>query len=306
MDSEVFARGCFIGAEHGLRSRAELTEAGLGPAALVSLVRRGVLIRVTAGYFALASPQLDETASLLRLGRALERRHAGRVVMTHHLALAKAGLPLLNLPMTTAHLSYRQGGSYRARADHVVHAAPVGLDLTTQDMPVAAALVHCGATWGEKPFVVAADAALNRHLVTPTELSDLIAARPQAAYHAALGRFLARLDDGSESPGESLLRLALNDLGYVVRTQVEVVARGRGYRLDMVIAGTRVAIEFDGIAKYATAADFRAEKDREENLRVEGWIIVRFQWQDLHRSDVIRQRIEWALAQDSARHTLSS
>ena len=52
----------------------------------------------------------------------------------------------------------------------------------------------------------------------------------------------------------------------------------------MVIAGTRVAIEFDGIAKYATAADFRAEKDREENLRVEGWIIVRFQWQDLHLS----------------------
>jgi len=77
-----------------------------------------------------------------------------------------------------------------------------------------------------------------------------------------------------------------------------VVANGRHYRLDLVIEGTRVAIEFDGVGKYGTTADLRAEKAREEDLRVAGWIVVRFQWGDLFRPEELKRRIDWGLAMD--------
>ena len=108
--------------------------------------------------------------------------------------------------------------------------------------------------------MVAGDAALRRGLATREVLAALADQRRHAKYHALLSRAVARLDGRSESPGESLTRLAVSDLGHCLTSQVDVVANGRHYRLDLVIEGTRVAIEFDGVGKYGTTADLRAEK----------------------------------------------
>lgn len=299
MDHELTAAAVFKAAPYGLRTKVELAAAGLGPAAVASMVRRGTLTRVTAGYFALGAPTPAPVDRLVRLGRALEGRYGGRAVISHHVALAAAGLPLFELPLDSAHLTYRRGGCYRARRDHVVHAAPVGADIvTTEALPIAEALVQCLAMSGEKAFVVAGDAALRRGLATREVLAALADQRRHAKYHALLSRAVARLDGRSESPGESLTRLAVSDLGHCLTSQVDVVANGRHYRLDLVIEGTRVAIEFDGVGKYGTTADLRAEKAREEDLRVAGWIVVRFQWGDLFRPEELKRRIDWGLAMD--------
>lgn len=307
MDTEHLVRSSFRGAEDGLRTTAELRTVGLERDAIATLVRRGVVTRVTAGYYALADASPEEPSraglvALVRRGRALERRYAHRVVASHHLAVAMAGLPVYGAPLDVAHLTYRQAGCCRQRSDHLVHAAPTGLVVARGPMPIAEALVQCGATWGEDAFAVAADQALRAGLVSREDLAGVVAARPEAPRHPLLVHALGRLDEHSESAGESLLRLRLLDQGLALESQVEVRVGGRQYRVDLVIVGTKVAIEFDGMLKYADLEDAarvkRAEKAREEALRTVGWVVVRFQWADLFHPEEIRRRIEWALEID--------
>lgn len=298
MGIEERARECFDGCLDGLRSTAELRGFGLGEEAVPRLVRSGALQRVTAGWFALGEDELPQVARLARLGQALERRYGGRAVASHQTALAMYGLPLVDVPLTLAHLTYRSRGKYRRRADHVVHPAPRRMGLPVDGpLPPAECVVQTAMAWGMRAFIVADDAALHRGLARTAELEASVEARRFAPAAPMLREGLKLLDARSESPGESLLRLRVVALGHPVQVQVETVAGpGRRYRLDLVLAGTRVALEFDGVGKYASVADIRAEKAREEALRTAGWVIVRFQWSDVFRPEGISHRIEWALA----------
>lgn len=278
-------------------SVAELHEAGLGKAALATLVRTGRITRVTSGFYALPS-DVTSSARLLRLARALERRLGPSVVLSHHAALVARDLPLYEreLPMHTAHLTYRKKGCGRTRSDHVLHRAPAGDAVPeTGDLPVAIALLQTGSLWGERPFVVAADAAVRAGMTTPALLTAALHRRPSHPAHARLARAVSRVDGRSESPGESLLRLRLLDMGYSVEPQVKVLTDGGAYRLDLALTDTRVAIEFDGLGKYDSRPDARrAEKRREEDLRTADWEVVRFQWTDLDNVATIKKRVEWA------------
>ena len=282
----------------GVLSVAELHAAGLGKAALATLVRTGRITRVTSGFYALPA-ELSSSARLLRLARALERRLGPTVVLSHHAALVARGLPLYEreLPMHTAHLTYRTKGCGRTRSDHVLHRAPAGVSVPRRgDLPVVLALLQTGSLWGERPFVVAADAALRAGMTTPSLLAAALDQSPSHPAHARLARAVSRVDGRSESPGESLLRLRLLDVGYSVEPQVKVLTDGGAYRLDLALTDTRVAIEFDGLGKYDSRPDARrAEKRREEDLRTADWEIVRFQWTDLDDVATIKKRVEWAV-----------
>lgn len=287
-----------------LVTRRALAQAGLGPDAVAGLVRRGLVEQVTLGVYAAPDPDLTNVGRLLRLSRAVAMRLEGRVVVSHHGALAAYGLPLVGVDTGRAHLTYRAGGSHRTRRDHVLHPAGiVGPDsLTVEDvigLPVA--LVQVGMTWGQRPFIVAADAALRERLATREQLARAAHAHRYAKGHSHVRVTLPLVDERSESPGESILRLVLIRLGYSVTPQYEILARGRRCRADLRLDGTNVVIEFDGMGKYDGPDAFRAEKMREEALRVEGWIVVRFVWRDLWNPAEIRRRVEWALAVDAGR-----
>lgn len=298
-----------------LSSRAAAA-AGLGPEALAGLLRRGVVERVTTGYYAVADPRLDDAARLGRLSLAVVARYGGRAVVSHHGALALAGLPLHAVDLSLAHLTYRRGGRYRRRSDHVIHAAISQLPALGPStdaahpapgssrpgpraapvMDVPAALVQVGLLWGIRALVVAGDAALARGLTTRAELIEAAERFRYCSGRAAVHAGIELLDPGSESPGESLLRVDVRRLGYDVVTQEKIRVRGRTYRADLRIKGTKVLLEFDGVGKYGGPADIRAEREREAALVADGWYVVRFMWQDLGRLDVIGGRIARALA----------
>ena len=85
---------------------------------------------------------------------------------------------------------------------------------------------------------------------------------------------LALADGRRESVGESRCALALAVAGIRVVPQVEIRDEG-GFlvaRVDFVVAGTRVIIEFDGKLKYASGdpAVLWEEKRREDRLRPHG------------------------------------
>ncbi len=60
--------------------------------------------------------------------------------------------------------------------------------------------------------------------------------------------------------------------------------------------------EFDGKVKYIGPSDQVArtvmnEKSREDSLRQLGWVVVRWNWQDLLNPSALRRRIEAAFEQ---------
>jgi very-short-patch-repair endonuclease len=68
------------------------------------------------------------------------------------------------------------------------------------------------------------------------------------------------------------------------------------WRADLVVDGTRVLVEFDGLVKYGSSDDLIAEKRREDRLRALGFIVVRVTWADLRRPDHIVAEVRRAVA----------
>jgi very-short-patch-repair endonuclease len=73
-------------------------------------------------------------------------------------------------------------------------------------------------------------------------------------------------------------------------------ADGRPYRADFFWRKQRVIGEADGLVKYATIDDVRAEKRREDALRQAGYALVRWTSQELRRTpDRVMARLRHAL-----------
>jgi very-short-patch-repair endonuclease len=144
--------------------------------------------------------------------------------------------------------------------------------------------------------LVAADAALHRTVITPLGLSTAVAS---FAGHAGIGEVRAVLthaDGRIESVGESLLAHTLRLLGIAFTPQVRVATDSGLFRADFAVDGTRVLVEFDGKVKYDRPRALFDEKQREDALRREGWVVVRFVWADLRHPARLARRIDEAVA----------
>jgi len=304
-----------LGAD-GVFCAADAAAHGLDSHALRRLLRSGECVRLTRGWYAVASavpptPEGRHAATATALARA----NAGRAVVSHHSALVLHGLPTYAVRLDTVHLTSlplpsgaRVANASGRRRGLVVHRPLPSLAASpspeadakpsvTRTVPVAWAVVQTGLVHGPEPALVAADAALARGLVSADQLAravDALAGHPglatvRAALHAADGRH--------ESPGETRTAYLLRALGFELEPQVELVAEGRRYRADFRIRGTRVVVEFDGAVKYADPQALFQEKQREDALRRAGWVVVRLVWSDLADPAEVRRRVRRAIGQ---------
>jgi len=90
----------------------------------------------------------------------------------------------------------------------------------------------------------------------------------------------------SESPGESLTRLALIDAGLPEpELQHWVMVRGvPTYRLDLAYPAHRVAIEYDGQAFHDSPEQGARDQARRRWLRDNGWTVIVVRREDLMSS----------------------
>ena len=296
-------------AAQGDLSRAQLGRLGVVDAELQALVGAGAICRIGRATYGLPRRDASTEESHRRLAAAVLARHDGRAVLSHHSALADVGLPLHGVPLTTAHITSLRGARYRRRSDHVLHAADVSTrSLARNDPPqhveVAHALVQTGLRWGAEALLPAADQALRRGMVTRSGLAKAMADYAHSPGMSRVRPAVAAADPQAESVGESLLRWQVLLLGYSVQTQVDPGCVGRSYRVDLAISGYRLALEFDGIEKYAPWPEqrdesvrraLRAEKARDEDLHTAGWYVIHFTWPELFRPAIIAARIEAAI-----------
>lgn len=284
----------------GLVTTSQTTMLGWDRRARLEAVRRGQVAHLGRGLYALPSPDLDTADGRLR---ALSR--GGLLLypdgtLTQASAVLAHGLPLLgrhrraSLSRPVGCEVQTQSFVIRPRRDEPI----VLTDLGPAVSPVWAVTqltMDCGVIDG----VVAADAALHRGLFTLDDLTATAAAVKGWPRSTRLSTVATLVDGRSESVGESRLRVLLQLAGINVVPQSLVRNEfGRVFaRVDFLVEGTNVVIEFDGLVKYTDngVQALVAEKRREDGLRGLGYIVVRVTWDELDRPAILLARIRAAV-----------
>ncbi|MGL5865201.1 MAG: type IV toxin-antitoxin system AbiEi family antitoxin domain-containing protein [Dermatophilaceae bacterium] len=290
--------------QHGVLTTTQLAAAGMSAPALVALVRSGALQHPGRGLYVVAS-----MARADQIGRHRQLVAGAFVlypdaVLTSTSALLAQGLSVWGADLSRPSILRpvnRSGGVgcfwVRARRwGREVVETPWGPAATTAD-----ALAQLAVDAGIGPGVACADAALRLGLVTPGAMSEAVDAmgswprRSRAVTMNALG------DGRRESVGESRVGVVLAGAGIIVVPQYEVrdesgVLVGR---VDFLVEGTSVVIEFDGKVKFGSGEPevLWREKRREDRIRRLGYRVVRLTWEDLERSGAVVARVRAALAE---------
>ena len=123
---------------------------------------------------------------------------------------------------------------------------------------------------------------------------------------------IAHADPASESAGETWMRMVVTDLGYTVVSQFPVHADGRTHRLDLLIEGTQIGLEFDGLIKYGAdteattrtepekiARAVKEEKRRQARIEACGYRLLRIIWEQLSDPAMLDRRIRHALGEST-------
>ena len=92
-----------------------------------------------------------------------------------------------------------------------------------------------------------------------------------------------------------MLRRILLDAGIPVTPQLVIPDGQVTWRVDLVVDGTKVVIEFDGLTKYASSADLVNEKRREDRIRALGYTVVRMTRADLRHPERVVAEVRRAV-----------
>ena len=183
----------------------------------------------------------------------------------------------------------------------------------TRVTSVAWTVADCARLLSRRDALIVADAALHLGLCSIAELEAVVAAMGRAKRVGRLRWVIANADPRAESAGETWMRMVVKDLGYSVVSQFGVVADGHRHRIDLLLEGSRVGLEFDGFIKYdradedpeeVVARTVVEEKRRQARIEGLGYRLLRVLWEQLFDPRGLDRRIRHALG-DAVPRTLA-
>jgi very-short-patch-repair endonuclease len=116
---------------------------------------------------------------------------------------------------------------------------------------------------------------------------------------------VAKRDDRDgivESRLESALLLLLREYGLPLPLAQYRVMEGEAFvaRLDFEHPSHRLGIEADGYRWHGSAELWRRDLRRENRLKLLGWTLLRFSWEDVHdRPEIVASQVRAALSSGS-------
>lgn len=258
-------------------------------------VSRSGLHKIQHGIYATEAPRGPQHAHLLRTQAALSRRQ-GPHAASHISAAVAHRLPLFDEDLSVVHLTTDEAGRRGRRAGVHVHEGPIEDAVATAGImvtPLARTLLDCARTLPRDQAVAMADYALHHRLTTKGELAQLLEA--STGWRRDRARRTVQLADGrAESVGETRSRLILQDAGFQVTPQVHARdADGVAFaRIDLVVDGLPLAVEFEGRIKAERTKDGgRSNKERNDLVEDNGWVIVPVYWEHLYQPQVLLARV---------------
>lgn len=284
--------------QHSVLTRHQALTLGLTDAAMRHRVHSGRWITLPPGTYAIAgSPDTWE-----RLASAIVLTSGTGAAVSHLSAAAMWDLvdarPKI-IDVTVPHARH-----HGRRANRVVHRAR---SLGNKDVrritgiPVtcpARTLVDIAGIVPGRVLEDALDRALLAGLVSLNSLQRYIDVRCLAK-RPGVGRLRFFIDDRKRGVPESALeRRFLHLIRAAKLPEPTRQYRSAGRRLDFAYVDARIAIELDGFAQHRTGATFRDDRRWQNALILEGWLLLRFTWDDVTRNgEIVIDTLRRALAE---------
>ena len=295
-ERDALARAMTIASRQGfVLLRRQARASGLTDATVRRLVRRRLWTPVAHGVVAVLPLSAGNTGRDAAFAAARQEHAlasaAAVLVRPDHAVVARSAailhdLPVLRIPRDVEITAYAPRTTGRKPSGVLVRAARLGVfDVTDWcGVPVTtrARTVVDVARHDRRGGIIAADAAAR----CSSAQKQIDAALARCAGWPGIRRareVCALADPRSESPLESLVRLALHD-ARLPPPELQVVigdeVSGRNYRVDFLWPEVRLVLEADGRVKYTDDALW-LEKRREAALQRMGYRVERVFWSDL-------------------------
>jgi very-short-patch-repair endonuclease/predicted transcriptional regulator of viral defense system len=269
------------GRQHGVVSRVQLLELGMGRGAVRRRLQLGRMHRIHPGVYAVGHRVLTREG---RWMAAVLYCEPG-AVLSHQSAAALWGIrPYRGLVEVTVPRKSRSSGSIRRHfsvlpADEVtVHD---GIPVTT----VPRSLFDLAATEPSQAVESALRESEYLRLHDELSLPHLLERYPRRRGAVAVRSCLARR---RESPGRIRRGLEERFTGFVDRHRLPrprfntlVEAGAKTYEVDCLWAEQKLIVELDGWDGHSTPTAFRADRARDRRLRVAGYSVTRIAWAQL-------------------------
>jgi hypothetical protein len=289
-------------AQHGTFTRGDVERCGLTDWALRRLVVTGWCEPVAEGVFRVAAaPRSTEQRWALALATqpaasALSHETAGEV---YGLPGVRSRVPIVSVERGRSHrnpLAIVRTTLWLPSAHIVVRR---NLPMTT----VARTLFDLAGVLPFPAFEVALDGALSRRLCTVGQLERVhfVLARRGRRGTAAVRRAVEARGKGFVAPASELERVGRRVFaeGGLPPPRFEVDLGGERWvgRVDCVWSEAKLVVELDSRRHHEALLARDADRRRDNDLMAQGWRVLRFTWDDLHRrpAEVLAQ-IRAALA----------
>ena len=304
-----------IASPNGIFLTSDVRRLDADPRQLGHAVARGELVRIHRGAYVRSDEwrALDAAQRYRRRVIAAARASRSRPILSHQSAAAFWGVPttgdtthlvhVLTTPMagTRTENGFRRHAAEIANDDVVEHD---GVRVTSfrrtlidlaRDTPFASAVVSLD--WSLRP--------LRKDLpprVRIDELQEYFDAQPGERFRRRVHRALEFASPRSESPGESLSRATLHELGFPAPVLQLEVRDGRGLIGTCDFAWPEFGLlgEFDGRAKYTrdmvrpgenVEEIVVREKIREDRMRATGRGMARWLWSEALQPALLRDKL---------------
>ncbi|GAA4895443.1 hypothetical protein GCM10025789_11160 [Tessaracoccus lubricantis] len=266
----------------------ELFEQGWKEAEVPQAIVSGALTRLRRGAFTQST-----NANRARIDAGV-KACSPKSVVSHASAALLHQLPVRRKASETVHLTRTRTSGGRNDRDVHLYSCPVqedeivkigDLKVTNLGRTVVDLARHEPPEWA----LAAGDAALRAGLSEHELDLQLIRAAKRPGIRQAR-RVVGLLDGLSESAGESISRWLLSQSGLPMpQLQVELTSHGELARVDFFWPELGLIGEFDGKVKYGRTLKPNqdpgevvfAEKRREDGLRAQGYLVIRWTWADL-------------------------
>ena len=283
--------------QHGVLTRAQLSELGLGAGAIDHRVRLGRLRAVHRGVYRIGLLSSDgrRMAAVLACGPS--------AVLSHLAAAALFGIRQSDRIEVTTRAS-RRGPRHVS-----VHRSPLRDDerTTHRGIPtttVPRTLLDLSAVVRPDQLRSSLRQAEQLRLTDPLSLIDLVERYPRRPGLAAIRALLAETTIGVRvirSELEERFQAFLLNAGLPLPQTNQLV---EGFEVDCVWPEQRLVVELDGRAAHDTFHAFEQDRIRDRVLAAAGWHVIRVTWRQLHEEpELLEADLRALLGQPASRTT---
>src|SRR4051794_35594732 len=266
------------GRQHGVVARDQLRDLGFGAKAIDHRVARGRLHVIHRGVYAVGhrslSPRGRWMAAVLACGPD--------AVLSHRSAAALWGIRPTSRPVIEVTVPRRGGrnreGVHRVRSLHPEDCAVVdGIPVTS----IARTLLDLAEVVTRRELERALEEAERKRLFDLRAVERLLRRSRGRRGVKPLRTALAEYRDEPPLTKSELERLFLDFCKKFRLPKPQVNTLVEGYEVDMHWPGTEVIVELDGYAFHSTRAAFERDRERDEQLQLRDYRILRVTYRRL-------------------------